>query len=83
MEEEIKEVGRITHYYPKIGVAIVELKATLNMGDRILLRGITTSFEQTVETMQIQHKDIKSAEAGQMIGLKVRDRVREGDIIYK
>ena len=82
-EEKFVEVGRITHFYPKISVAIVELKASLNIGDKILIKGATTNFEQTVESMQIEHKNIERAEAGQIIGLKVKDRVRENDKVYK
>lgn len=83
MGEELIEVGRVTHFYPKISVAIVELKAPLSIGDKILIKGATTNFEQTVESMQIEHKNIESAEAGQIIGLKVKDRVRENDKVYK
>ncbi len=82
-EEELVEVGRVTHFYPKISVAIVELKASLNIGDKILIKGATTNFEQTVESMQIEHKNIERAEAGQIIGLKVKERVRENDKVYR
>jgi len=82
-EEKLVEVGRVTHFYPKISVAIVELKASLNIGDKILIKGATTNFEQTVESMQIEHKNIERAEAGQIIGLKVKERVRENDKVYK
>ena len=83
MSEELVEVGRVTHFYPKISVAIVELKASLNIGDKILIKGATTNFEQTVESMQIEHKNIERAEAGQIIGLKVKERVRENDKVYR
>ena len=82
-EEKLVEVGRVTHFYPKISVAIVELKSSLNIGDKILIKGATTNFEQTVESMQIEHKNIERAEAGQIIGLKVKERVRENDKVYK
>ena len=82
-EEELIEVGRVTHFYPKISVAIVELKAPLNIGDKILIKGATTNFEQTVESMQIEHRNIEKAEAGQIIGLKVKERVRENDKVYR
>ncbi|RLI27424.1 MAG: translation elongation factor-like protein [Candidatus Hecatellales archaeon] len=77
------EVGRVTHYFSRIGVAVVELKAPLKIGDRILIRGATTNLEQTVESMQIEHKPVEEAGPGQSIGLKVKDRVREKDIVYK
>jgi len=80
---EIVEVGRITHFFPKITVAVVELKAPLKVGDRILIRGATTNLEQTVESMQIEHKPVQEAQPGQSIGLKVKDRVREKDVVYK
>lgn len=82
-ERELKEVGTITHYFTKISVAIVELTDTLSVGDRILIKGITTDFEQTVDSMQIEHTNVEKAEAGQSIGLKVNERVREGDTVYK
>ncbi len=82
-EEELKEVGIITHYFTRISVAVVELKDTLSVGDKILIKGATTNFEQIVESMQIEHENIMKAEAGQSIGLKVKDRVREGDRVYK
>lgn len=77
----------IAHYYTRINVAIVELNDTLSIGDRILIQGrahpFTTDIEQTVESMQIEHKNITSAGSGQSIGLKVDGRVREGDKVYK
>jgi len=82
-EGKLVEVGRVTHFYPKIRVAIVELKAPLSIGDKILIKGTTTNFEQKVESMQIEHKDVKLAEAGQIIGLKVNQRARENDKVYK
>lgn len=82
-EENLIEVGKVTHYFSKIGVAVVELKASLAVGDRIIIRGPTTDFEQVVESMQIEHKNIEKAEAGQSIGLKVNQRVREKDTVYK
>jgi len=82
-DEELVEVGRVTHYFTKIGVAVVELSAPLAVGDRIRIRGPTTDFEQTVESMQIEHENVERAEAGQSIGLKVKERVREKDRVYK
>jgi putative protease len=84
MEEmEMEEVGEVTHFYPKISVGVIKLKGTLRVGDRILIRGATTNFEQVVESMQIMHKNVEVAEAGQEIGLKVNERVREKDKVYK
>ena len=82
-EGELQEVGKVTHFFSKISVAVVDLTATLSVGDRIRVRGPTTDFEQTVESMQIEHENVKTAKAGQSIGLKVKDRVREKDVVYK
>lgn len=82
-EEKLVEVGRVTHYFTKIGVAVVELKAPLSVGDRILIRGSTTNFEQVVSSMQIEHENVDRAGAGSSIGLKVEQRVREKDIVYR
>lgn len=83
MQEEKKVVGRVTHYYTKIGVAVVDLTDTLKIGDKISIEGKTTNFQQTVESMEIEHKKVQEAHAGASIGLKVIDRVREGDVVYK
>jgi hypothetical protein len=82
-EENIVEVGRITHFFSKISVAVVELTAPLVVGDRILVKGPSTDFEQVIESMQIEHQNIPRAEAGQSIGLKMASHVREKDIVYK
>lgn len=83
MSEEKIEVGKVTHFYPKISVAVVTLTSPLQVGDKILIQGKTTRIEQIVESMQIEKVNIQRAEAGQSIGLKVNGRVKEGDIVYK
>lgn len=82
-EENVIEVGQVGHFFTKINVAVVELSALLAVGDHIIIKGPTTDFEQVVESMQIEHENVERAEAGQNIGLKVVQRVREKDIIYK
>ena len=82
-EENVVQVGRITHFFSKISVAVVELTAPLVVGDRILVKGPSTDFEQIVESMQIEHKNIPRAEAGQSIGLKTTEHAREKDRVYK
>ncbi|MEM4647777.1 MAG: translation elongation factor-like protein [Candidatus Pacearchaeota archaeon] len=77
------EIGKVVHYFSKIGVAVVELKDNIKKGDKIHIKGHTTDFTQKVESMQINHKPINEAKSGEEIGLKVKDRVREGDIVYK
>jgi hypothetical protein len=82
-EENIVQVGHITHFFSKIGVAVVELTAPLAVGDRILVKGPTTDFEQVVGSMQIEHESIPKAEAGQAVGLKLAEQARERDVVYK
>ena len=82
-EQELKEIGRISHFFTKISVAVIELTSTLSVGDRIVIKGPTTDLEQTVNSMQIEHENVKVAKAGQSIGLKVDERVREDDTVYK
>ncbi len=83
MEAPYEKVGKITHYYTKASVAVVELTAPLNRGDKIVIRGSTTSIEQTVDSMEIEHNSVSTAQPGQSIGLKVNGRVRENDIVYR
>ena len=78
-----KEIGKVTHYYTKLGVAVIELTDTLKVGDKIKIKGATSDFEQPVESMQIEHENIEEAKAGQSIGMKVKEHVREHDVVYK
>lgn len=82
-EKKLEKVGEITHYYTKIGVAVIELMGPLSVGDEIAVKGSTTDFEQTVKSMQIEHENIQTANTGDSIGLKLKNRVREGDVVYK
>jgi len=77
------EVGKVTHYFSKIGVAVVEVKDKIKVGDKIHIKGHTTDFTQVVESMQVNHKPVAEANPGDDIGLKVNEKVREGDIVYK
>lgn len=81
MERQV--IGRVTHYYSKIGVAILELDKPLKAGEKIAVIGSTTDIEQDVKSMQVEHQNINSAEAGDLVGLKIKDKVREGDTVYK
>ena len=83
MSEELQEVGRVSHFFTKINVAVIELTATISVGDRILIKGPTTNLEQTIDSMEIEHEKVQRAEASQSIGMKVKDRVRESDAVYK
>jgi putative protease len=82
-EQNVVEVGHITHFFPRITVAVLDLTAPLSVGDRILVKGPSTDFEQVVESMQIEHKNIQRAEKGQSIGIKLVQHARERDVVYK
>ncbi|MFQ5945969.1 MAG: GAF domain-containing protein, partial [Anaerolineae bacterium] len=84
-EEAMAEVkvGTITHYYGKIGVAIVDLESKLSVGDTVHIVGHTSDFTQEVDSMQIEHEDVEEAKAGQSIGLKVDQRTRQNDEVFR
>ncbi|MFB0566578.1 MAG: hypothetical protein ACETWK_13000 [Candidatus Aminicenantaceae bacterium] len=81
MEEE---VGKITHYFSKINVGVLELsKGTIKIGDTIHIKGHTTDFYQKVESMQVEHQPVDTAKPGEDVGLKVESPVRESDVVFK
>ena len=75
-------VGTITHYYKSIGVAAVEVSDSLEVGSTVHIKGHTTDFEQKVDDMQYDHKDVTQAEADQEVGVLVKKKVREGDEVF-
>ncbi|KKU47726.1 MAG: hypothetical protein UX67_C0030G0004 [Candidatus Woesebacteria bacterium GW2011_GWF2_46_8] len=78
------KIGKVTHYYDKIGVAIVELDGTLTVGEKVKFsRGGEDLFEQTVDSIQIEHEKKDSAGKGDVIGLKVESEAKEGAEVYK
>jgi len=83
-KEEGKLIGKITHYFSHIEVAVVDLSGTLKEGDTIrIVGGENTDFTQTVDSMQIEHEKVKSAKKGDFVGLKFKEKVREGYKVYK
>lgn len=82
-KEEGKCVGCIEHYYSKLGVGIVKLKDKLAVGDKVKIKGHTTDIDQTVDSIQINHEDVEEAKKGDVVGIKVSDKVREDDAVYK
>lgn len=79
-----KLIGKVTHYFNKIGVAVIEITDDeLNVGDTIHIKGHTTDFKQLVNSMQIEHKPIEKAKKGESIGMKVDSVVHEKDQVYK
>ncbi|HDM08504.1 MAG: hypothetical protein B6D53_00755 [Candidatus Omnitrophica bacterium 4484_49] len=84
MDENWVEVGIITNYYAKPMAAVVEITAQgIKVGEKIKIKGHTTDFEMVVESMQIEHQSIQEALPGQIVGLKVKERVRPHDRVYK
>ncbi|MDI6704482.1 MAG: EF-Tu/IF-2/RF-3 family GTPase [bacterium] len=78
------EIGKVTHYYSRIGVVVIEISSgTLNVGDTIHIKGHTTDFTQEITSMEIEHKHVEEAKAGQTIGLKVKEHARKHDVVYK
>ena len=81
MEEEI---GRITHYFSKLGVAVVEVTAeSLKVGETIRIKGHTSDFTQSVESLQQEHLSVPEIRKGVSAGIKVKEHVREGDRVYR
>ena len=82
MDDEL--VGRVVKFFSKPSVAAMEITSgTLRVGDRIRIKGHTTDLEETVDSMQIEKESIEEAEPGFLVGIKVNDRVREGDKVFK
>jgi len=77
------EVGKVSHYFTNIGVAVVDLKTELKVGDKVSIEGQTTNFIQTVISMQVNRKPVPKARKGESIGLKILYRARPGDIVYR
>lgn len=82
MEEQ--EIGEVVKYFAKIEVAAIDLtKAPLSVGDKIHIKGHTTDLEQVIESMQIENQSVERAEKGASIGIKIKERVRPNDKVYK
>lgn len=82
MEE--KEIGYVSNYFSKISVAAVEITdGTLSVGDTLHFKGHTTDFQTKIESMQIEHQSVSQAQKGDSIGLKVSEKVRKEDKVYK
>jgi len=81
--EEGKLIGKVTHYFGNIGVAVIELSDTLKVGDDIRIVGGEADFTQNVESMEIEHQKVKEAKKGESIGLRVNQKTREGYKVYK
>lgn len=81
MSEEV--IGTVSDFFAHPVVAAIELTASLKLGDKIRIKGHTTDLEMTVDSMQIENQPVQEAKAGDSIGVKVSERVRDGDTVYK
>lgn len=77
------KVGKVTHYYNKAGVAIVEVEGSIKVGDMVKFQGHGTDFEQPLDSIQINHEQVQSAGKGDVIGVKVAKEVKEGTEVEK
>lgn len=79
-----KPIGKVTHYFSNISVAVIELSSPIKEGDEIrIIGGTNTDFNQKVESMQVDHKEVGKAKKGDSVGLKVSEKVREGYQVYR
>lgn len=78
-----KPVGKVTHFYGNLNVAVIELEDDLAVGDRIKISGRGQESEQAVDSMQVEHNSVSQAGKGDAVGLKVDQKVKEGDLVYK
>jgi len=82
MEEE--QVGRVTNFYVKVSVAAIKVTSgVIRIGDRLHFKGHTTDFEEKVASMEIENQPVNEAGLGNEVGIKVKQRVRENDKVYK
>jgi putative protease len=83
LEKAVIEIGNIIHYFSKINIAVVELSLPLSVGDRILIKGPSTDFEQIVDSIEVDRKAIQRAEGGQSVGLRLAQLARVKDVVFK
>ncbi|MCX6724917.1 MAG: translation elongation factor-like protein [Candidatus Shapirobacteria bacterium] len=77
------KVGIVTHFYDKIGVAVINVLAPIKVGDRIKISGHDKEFEQEIASLQVEHQDIQTAKKGDAVGMKVDQSAKDGDEVYK
>ena len=80
--KETKPIGEVTHFYSKLGVAIVKFGKPVKVGEEVHFRGATTDFKEKIASMQFEHQAIPGAKKGQEVGIKVKGKVRDGDQVY-
>ncbi len=81
--KKVKPVGKVTHYYTHIKVAIVKFNTNIRTGSELYFKGATTDFTEEAKSMQFDHEPVAVAKKGKQVGIKLKKRVREGDLVYK
>ena len=82
-EENMCQIGKVAVFFGNVGVAAIRLSGNLKLGDQVLFKGATTNFEQIIDSMQINRNPVEEVNSGDDVGVKVIDKVRAGDIVYK
>jgi len=80
---ERKSIGEVVHYYGDLKVAVVKFNRKVKAGEKVHFKGATTDFEQALDSMQLDHKEIEEAGKGKEVGVKVKNKVRAGDEVYE
>lgn len=80
--EKVKPIGEVVHYYGHLMVAVVKFGRSVKAGEKVRFKGATTDFEQQLDSMQLNHKEVGEAKKGKEVGIKVREKVRSGDEVY-
>jgi len=78
-----KEIGRVTHYYDKIGVMVLKLTDKVSVGDKIKVKRGDEEFEETIESMQVEHENVDKAKKGDEIAIKISRPTKEGAVVCK
>lgn len=77
------QIGKVTHYYDKIGVAVIEVvKQSLKVGDTVKISGHDKEFTQTIDSLQVEHTQVSEVPVGESCGMKVTQPVKQGDVLY-
>jgi translation elongation factor EF-1alpha len=78
-----EKIGEVTHYFGKINVAVLKIKKGIKLGENLHFVGKHTDFSQEIKSLQIEHQDVPEAEAGSDVAMKVKERVRPGDTVFR
>lgn len=78
-----KEIGKVSHYYDKAGVAVIDLKAPLTVGETVTFQRGDSQYSQAVESIQVEHEQVEKAKAGTSVGVKVSEKTRPGTVVLQ